>query len=59
MKLFPGYVDGHNGSYMGNFGLAFHDYRISINLVANGDLTGTRLGHWSYAVKLHNPVTAT
>ena len=56
MKLFPGYVDGHNGTYMGNFGLAFHDYRISINLAANGDLTGM-LGHWSDPVELHNPVT--
>lgn len=39
MKLFPGFVDGHNGTYIGAFGFAFHDYRVNVTLLSDGDMS--------------------
>lgn len=40
MKLFPGFVDGHDGTYIGGFGFAFLDHRVNVTLLSDGDMIG-------------------
>ena len=40
-KLFAGFVDGHNGTYMNEFGLSFHSLRAHVILATeSGEIIG-------------------
>lgn len=52
MKLFPGFVDGHNGTYMRAFGAAFHDFRVNVTLLPDGDISGEPCTSQLYAVPM-------
>lgn len=39
--LFPGFVGGHNGTYMNEFGLSFHSLRARVYLASeDGEILG-------------------
>lgn len=40
MQLFEGFVDGHEGTYMEAFGLAFHQFRVNVSLTNECDMAG-------------------
>ena len=40
MELFEGFVDGHEGTYMNAFGLAFRNFRVNVTLTDNCDMAG-------------------
>jgi hypothetical protein len=39
MKLFPGFVDNHNGTYIRGIGFQFHHHKVQVVLLDNGDIT--------------------